>query len=168
MLTAVTTLIGLLGGILPYVVRIMELRQRYKYELELAKIQLEAARLGFDLEYSINNAKADLAEGNSLRTHDLYLDDSKFFNTLRASIRPILTYFFFFLFCAVKFSAMALMFKQGYNGLEVLNAVWDIYTVSIFSAIIAFWFGNRAMSKITENYILNDSSNKSFLLKRKN
>jgi len=166
MLTAVTTLIGLLGGILPYVVRILELRQTYKYELELAKIQLEAAKMGFDLEYSINATKADIEEGKLLRYHDLYLDDSKFFNTLRASIRPILTYFFFFLFCAVKFSAMALMFQQGYNGLEVLNAVWDIYTVSIFSAIIAFWFGNRAMSRITESYTSNLYQNRPQFNKR--
>ena len=28
-----------------------------------------------------------------------------------------------------------------------LLAIWDEETQAIFSAIIAFWFGNRAMSK---------------------
>jgi hypothetical protein len=29
----------------------------------------------------------------------------------------------------------------------MLNAVWDIETMSLFSTIIAFWFGSRIMEK---------------------
>ena len=48
---------------------------------------------------------------------------------------------------AVKWSAAYVMIKQGQDIPTMLDAVWDPDTMSLFSTIIAFWFGSRVMEK---------------------
>jgi|DEB0MinimDraft_4_1074332.scaffolds.fasta_scaffold73380_2 hypothetical protein len=158
MITLLSTIFGVISGVLPNLVKILERRQDYKYEIELTKIKLEAAARGLDIQQSIADSQAIVEEGKSLRDHDLYLNGNKFLDTLRASVRPLLTYFFFFMFCGIKIAAATLMFKEGYNSLEVLQAVWDIYTVAIFGSVIGFWFGSRAMTKLMDVQIKNPTN----------
>jgi hypothetical protein len=128
-------------------VRIFERKQEIKYEIELTKIKLDAAERQADLTYNVEMVKNDAVSRQSALDHDKSLDGGKFINALRASIRPVITYTFFFLFCAVKIAAAYVMIKTGQSVPEMLKAVWDVETMALFSTIIAFWFGSRVMEK---------------------
>ena len=147
MLALLSPLFGILGSLLPSVVRIFERKQEIKYEIELTKIKLDAAKQQADINYSIEMVKADSQLRQSALDHDKSLDGGKFINTLRASIRPVITYTFFSLFVGVKVAAAYVMLSSGQSVPEMLNAVWDVETMSLFSTIIAFWFGSRVMEK---------------------
>ena len=147
MLALLAPFFGILGSLLPSVVRIFERKQEIKYEIELTKIKLDAAERTADLQFHIEEIKADSESRQSALDHDKSLDGGKFINALRASIRPVVTYTFFFVFIAVKIAAAYVMIKTGQSIPEMLNAVWDIETMSLFSTIIAFWFGSRTMEK---------------------
>jgi hypothetical protein len=147
MLALLSPLFGILGSLLPSIVRIFERKQEIKYEIELTKIKLDAAERQADLTYSIEMVKNDAVSRQSALDHDKSLDGGVFINALRASIRPVITYTFFFLFCAVKIAAAYVMLSTGQSVPEMLKAVWDIETMSLFSTIIAFWFGSRVMEK---------------------
>ena len=140
MLALLMPFLGILGSLLPSVVRIFERKQEIKYELEMAQIQATAA-------YDVEAIKAASIERQSLYDHDKSLDGGKFINALRASIRPIITYAFFILFVAVKWAAAYVMIQQGDSIPDMLRAVWDADTMALFSIIIAFWFGSRVMEK---------------------
>ena len=63
-------------------------------------------------------------------------------------MRPVITYLFFAMFAAVKGTLIyALIASQNVEWTAAIQAAWDDDTAAIFSAIMAFWFGNRAMSK---------------------
>jgi hypothetical protein len=128
-------------------VRIFERKQEIKYEIELTKIKLDAAERQADLTYNVEMVKNDAVSRQSALDHDKSLDGGWFINALRASIRPVITYTFFFLFCAVKIAAAYVMIKTGQSVPEMLKAVWDVETMALFSTIIAFWFGSRVMEK---------------------
>jgi hypothetical protein len=147
MLALLSPLFGILGSLLPSIVRIFERKQEIKYEIELTKIKLDAAERQADLQFHIEEIKADSQSRQSALDHDKSLDGGKFINALRASIRPVITYTFFLLFVGVKVSAAYVMIDQGMSMPEMLNAVWDVETMSLFSTIIAFWFGSRVMEK---------------------
>lgn len=147
MLALLSPLLGIFGSLLPSIVRIFERRQELRHEIELTKIKIEAARENAKLEIAVANIQADIDEGKSLRSHDSELDGGKFINALRASIRPIITYIFFILFISVKVAAAYVMLKGGQSVPEMLKAVWDVETMSLFSTIIAFWFGSRILEK---------------------
>ena len=147
MLALLSPLLGIFGSLLPSIVRIFERRQELRHEIELTKIKIEAARENAKLEIAVANIQADIDEGKSLRSHDSELDGGKFINALRASIRPVITYVFFILFISVKVAAAYVMLKNGQSVPEMLKAVWDVETMSLFSTIIAFWFGSRILEK---------------------
>ena len=68
--------------------------------------------------------------------------------SLQASVRPVITYLFMFTFLAVEGGIIySLMTTQGADWVTALQAAWTDEVMAIFSAILSFWFGNRAMSK---------------------
>lgn len=147
MITLLSTIFGVISSLLPNIVKIFEKRIEYKYELELTKIRLDAAREGLVMQTQIEAIKADTAEGESVRRHDRNIEYTGFWAALRASIRPTITYLFFALFCGIKIAAFSIMADSGASPTELLLLVWDTETMAIFSAIIGFWFGSRAIEK---------------------
>ena len=147
MLALLSPLFGIFGSLLPSIVRMFERKQEIKYEIELTKIKLDAAERQADLQFNIEMVKSDSNLRQSALDHDKSIDGGKYINALRASIRPVITYTFFFLFVAVKVAAAYVMLKTGQSVPEMLKAVWDVETMSLFSTIIAFWFGSRVMEK---------------------
>lgn len=154
MLALLSPFFGILGSLLPSIVRIFERKQEIAYEIEVTKIKLDAAREQANLQFDIEVVKNNAIERQSILDHDKSLDGGKFINALRASIRPVVTYIFFFLFVAVKVSAAYVMLANGQSVPEMLKAVWDVETMSLFSTILAFWFGSRVMEKREERQIL--------------
>jgi hypothetical protein len=146
-LSLLSPLFGILGSLLPSVVKIFERKQEIKYELDMAKITADAGKYTAEVQYDIEAIKANSVERQSLYDHDKSLDGGKFINALRASIRPVITYSFFLLFVTVKVAAAYVMIVNGQDIPTMLDAVWDVDTMSLFSTIIAFWFGSRVMER---------------------
>lgn len=147
MLSLLAPLLGIIGSIIPSIVRIFEKQQDLRHEIELTKLKMDAAALQSQNTLDIEAIKAVVAEGQSLRDHDRSLDGGKFINALRASIRPVITYLFFLLFVVIKLVALLTMVATGQPIPEMLDAIWDIETMSLFSTIVAFWFGSRIFEK---------------------
>lgn len=72
-------------------------------------------------------------------------------DALSGSVRPMITYAFFGLYVLVKAAQFALLMQPQLpwqNDMSVAQALVSLWTeedVAIFSAIMAFWFGQRAM-----------------------
>lgn len=151
LLSLLSPFLGILGSLLPNIVNIFAKREEYKHDIELLKVQGEIALQAAQSNLDIENVKADAAEGVALYAHDSSIDGGKFFNTLRASVRPVVTYLFFFLFCSVKIAAAFVMIHNGLSIPDMLTAVWDAETMGLFSTILAFWFGARVLEKMTSD-----------------
>lgn len=152
LLTIVSTLLGIISSTIPNLIRIWERRNEAKYEIELTKLRLEAAREGLQMSREIEEIKAIVQEGDSLRDNDSAINAGPFVNDLRASVRPIITYTFFFLYIAVKAVAFAVIIGQGItieNMQLALNTIFDDNAIAIFSAVIGYYFGARTFEKFT-------------------
>jgi hypothetical protein len=150
LLTLLSPLVGILGSIIPSVIRLFERKQEFKHEIDLLSARTEAAKQQAQFQLDIENVKADGIEGKSLYDHDSSLDGGGFINALRASIRPVITYIFFAVFVAVKISAAYVMIMNGSPIPEMIQAVWDVETMSLFSTILAFWFGSRTLERMNK------------------
>lgn len=149
MITLLSTVFGLVGSLLPNVIKIFEKKQDYAHELALKRLEYDAAREGILLQQQVEAIKADTIEGESVRKHDIDVEYTGFWAALRASIRPVITYSFFILFCGIKIAAFIVLINRGASPTELLSLVWDSETMAIFSAIIGFWFGSRAIEKFS-------------------
>lgn len=152
-LTIISTLLGILSSSVPSLLRIWEKRIEEHYNLELEKLKYDAAKQGVEINKEIEDFKTLVQEGQNLREHDLSLNGSGDFDKLRASVRPIITFGFFFLFFFVKITAFAMIISQGItlNNLQTaITMIFDDNTIAIFSAVMGFWFGARTMEKFNE------------------
>jgi len=147
LLGALSPFLGILGSLLPSIVKIFDRKQEIQYELQLTKLQQDAAVASANADLQVEQVKALAVERNSLYSYDSSLDGGIFINALRASVRPIITYAFFFLFIAVKTAAAFTMLASGSSVPAMLISIWDPETMSLFSTIIAFWFGSRMFEK---------------------
>lgn len=147
LITLLSPFLGILGSLLPSVVRFFERKQELKFQTETLKLQMEAAVQNAQVQIAIEDAKADVADAESVRSYDNNVDGGKFINALRASIRPVITYVFFITFIAIKTAVIIVMIHQGASMTEMLKAVWDQDTMALFGAVMGFWFGTRMLEK---------------------
>lgn len=171
MLTIFSTLVSFLMGGLPKILDLFQDRADKSHELKLAQMQtereLQLAAAGYVAQQQIEAIKleeiqvqsasdekislvdAQKAEMNAIYAHDISLNEgtSRWMKDLRASVRPVITYGFFFLLVAID---ATLAYKGITTGVEfniLADQLWDNETQALFASIIAFHFGGRAFGK---------------------
>ena len=148
MISLLGTLLGFGTSIVPEILGYFKQKQANQQELAMLEAKAKYAEKLSELKLKELDAQADIAEAQSIYQHDSNIDSGGFVNALRGSVRPVITYAFFILFASIKTTALiTMMSNDGVDLSAALVAIWDDETQAIFSAIIAFWFGNRAMSK---------------------
>ena len=137
MLTLLSTLISFLMGGLPKLLDFFQDRADKLHELALARMQiereLELRKAGFEAQERIENIRSDQlatesaantaqvligaqqAEMQAIYAHDSSLNEgtSQWMKNLRASVRPVITYGFFFLLLFVDIGLFAYGWHQG-------------------------------------------------------
>ena len=148
MISLLGTLLGFGTSIVPEVLGYFKQQQANKQELAMLEAKAKYAAQLSELKVKELDAQAEIEETKGLYEHDRSIDAGGFVNALRGSVRPILTYLFFIAFASVKgVMIYAMIENQNIDWVTAVESAWDDETKAIFSAIIAFWFGNRAMSK---------------------
>jgi len=146
-ITILSTLLGIFGSALPNIIDIFKSKQDTQNDIKLLEAKSDYNVQVAKLNIVQLNTEADIRETESIHANDAALDGGKFINAVRASVRPFITYVFFSLFIFIK--AYAVYHGLTIQGLEVINLlplIWDEDTAAIFSAVIGFWFGDRAIN----------------------
>jgi hypothetical protein len=171
MLTLLSTLISFLMGGLPKLLDFLQDRQDKRHEFDLAQLQvdreMQLRKLGFEaqervehihtqqLEIETKSAEkqslisAQQAEMQAVYAHDTALNEgtSTWMKDLRASVRPVITYGFFFLLVGIDACLAYHGIVSGASFNELADQLWDNDTQALFAAIISFHFGGRAFGK---------------------
>lgn len=140
MLTLLGSLLGFGTSFLPKVMDYFQDKSDKKHELEVmtrqAEIQLDKTAID-----------ANIREVETIHEHDAALDGGSWINGLRASVRPVITYLFMFLFISVEITTYWLLIDSGVAPGEALVASWNDSIMAMWAAILAFWFGGRQFRK---------------------
>ena len=171
MLTIFSTLVSFLMGGLPKIFDFLQDRSDKKHEIQLAQMQtereLQMAAAGYVAQQKIEDIKLDeirtqteadnkqaligaqQAEMQAIYAHDASLNEgtSQWMKDLRASVRPVITYGFFFLLVAIDATLAYKGLTSGTDFNVLANQLWDDETQALFASIIAFHFGGRAFGK---------------------
>ena len=126
MLTVLGSLLGFAGSAVPSLIDMFKEKEDKKAKVEMFKLQLEAKEKGVDLDIKLMEAKAAVEEQKSLIEHDIALGkQGGFINSLRAFVRPFITYVFFLTFIGVKITLVYQAIKNGSDLNATLDVVWD-------------------------------------------
>ncbi len=148
MLTLLGSLLGFVTSAFPDLLGLFRDRQDRMHELAILDRQMEQAKLGHQQRLEEIEVQADIAESKALYKHDQPVGVA-WVDTLRASVRPIITYAFFGLFASVKGSGLyVLITVEGLLFAEALPQIWDPETQALFAAVMSFWFGSRTFTKM--------------------
>ena len=141
MISLLGSLLGFGTSFMPNILGFFEKKQANKQELLMLEAKAKYASELSKLKLQEIDAQADIEEAKGIYKHAEQLaksNQSKFIGALQASVRPVITYAFFILFAFV---------KGAYVLLPAILTAWDDETMALFAAVMAFWFGNRAISK---------------------
>lgn len=171
MLTLLSTLISFLMGGLPKILDFFQDRADKSHEITLAKMQtereLQLLQAGYAAQQKIEEIKleeiqtqtasqdrqiliqAQQAEMQAVYAHDMSLNEgtSQWMKNLRAGVRPIITFGFFFLLVFVDVGLFLYGWHRDTPFNELADMLWDSETQALFASIIAFHFGGRAFGK---------------------
>ena len=148
----ISTLIGAICGfgasVTPEVIGLVKAERDHKHDIALKELELQAADKNYTFQLANNALTGSTEELKALLTADAGIQSTPFFNALRASVRPVVTYLLVLMFCIVKLALLSSLFL--YHDVKFTEAVvllWDTDTMSILAAVLSFWFGSRAMEQ---------------------
>jgi hypothetical protein len=132
MMTLLGSILGFFSAMCPDLLAIFKDRQDKKYQLKVLELKKENAQLAADVE-----------ENKGLY-HFYGRTQSKFVEALSASVRPVISYGFFFLYGLIKTFLFIRVYQHNHDAFIALSEIWTEQDYAIFAAIISFWFGYRA------------------------
>ena len=146
MFTLIGTALGFFTSFLPEVLKMFTAKADRKHELDVMDRQAALQAQGSQEKLAAIEADADIREIESLHEHDAP-SGVRWIDGLSKSVRPVITYCFFALFVFVEISAWLAMISMGVSAADAIVIVWDDEIMALFSAIISFWFGGRALRR---------------------
>jgi hypothetical protein len=148
MLSILGSLLGFAGSAVPAITDHFAKKEDNKQRLEEMRLQAELRKEGYKFEADMFEKQAMDNEHARLIQHDTMIAQSTgFVSVLQKSVRPVITYAFFGLFCVIEVTLLMEAMEKGTDFAEAINLLWDEDTKAIFAAIISFWFGSRAIEK---------------------
>lgn len=165
MIALFSALLGFISSAVPDLLKLFRESKDRAHEIELLKLQMD---------YDRERLAADLADGREARAVQLQAIDAVSYqaeqealnarvrdsitgihwvDALSGSVRPVITYAFFAIYFLVKCAQFRLLvdpslpWQTGLTMAQALVALWTEEDVAIFSAIMAFWFGQRALMR---------------------
>lgn len=150
----VGSLLGFAGSAIPTVTDFFGKKQDNSHEIEKLRLAAELKKDGYEFELDFYNTVGMDKEHERLISHDTAINQGVGFAAgLAKSVRPVITYLFFFLFLFVESVLIYNAFNSGADLGTIRDVIWTEETEAIWAAIVSFWFGTRALDKAREHKI---------------
>jgi len=144
--TVIGSVLGFLASILPEIIALIRAR--------VCGQPYPDASIALSREGVVEGAvRPDFLQGAVAIPNDTPEDkplNYRILDILRSSVRPVITYAFFTTFVVIEGLVLYhALYTDKTPALDVLPVIWDEGTSALFAAVLAFWFGSRAMIKYT-------------------
>lgn len=163
MIALFSALLGFISSAFPDFIKLFRDGRDRAHELALLKLQMDYDRERLavqkeatkaDYEYRLQEiAVAERQVLNAGAGTNDGLIGIHWVDALAGSVRPIVTYCFFGVYFVVKLCQFrllldpALPWQESMNAAQAIISLWTEDDMGIFAAVIAFWFGSRALGK---------------------
>lgn len=157
MITLLGALLGFISSIFPDVFKLLKGAQDNKHELAVLSMQMEMAKQAGNQRLEEIGIEADVRASEALYRHAAPVG-VRWIDGLSGSVRPIITYCLFLAYIAVKVSQYQMLAhvealpwlseaQKGQEWFRIILALWNEEDQALFAAVMAFWFGDRSLSK---------------------
>lgn len=150
MLTLLGSIIGFVGSLIPNFFKLYQDKADRLHELELFDRQLKL------LKHNHAQKLDELYEERLTRELTMLYQNAaptgvKWVDALSGTVRPVITYCFFLLFCTVKLCQVFTIMEvtEALSLARAILRIWHEEDQALFAAVMSFWFGQRALHKFT-------------------
>lgn len=159
MIALLSALLGFVSSGIPEFIKLFRESKDRQHEIALLKLQMEydreklaAARESEQLQRAARLQEIEIQADNvESRALNQRVSDSRvgitWVDALAGSVRPTITYLFFMLYGITKWAQFSLL-TQTVVAERAVVMLWTEDDMAIFTAIIAFWFGQRMIGRI--------------------
>ncbi len=149
--TLLTVASGGIGGLLrlaPEIIKGFDRKNERAHERAMMELEIRIVEKRMEHEMRKVDAAMSMAEMNAIteavkEQGQTARAAGKFVAALSALVRPLVTYWYVFLYSAVKITAMWMAVTAGAPWQSVLVESWNAEDSSIMSMILIFWFVGR-------------------------
>ncbi len=157
MITIIGTLLGLLGSLLPEVLKFWNSKEDHKHEIEMAKIQMEAQERLHTERMEEINTQADIAESTALyKSAEIKPSGIGWLDGIMmlygSSVRPTVTYAFVAFYAIAKYAQYKVIVASGGAMWNTIWQLWNSEDMAVFATVLAFWFGGRFLKSSWQHY----------------
>ena len=148
MITLLGSFLGFFGSLIPDILRFFQDKQDRNHELALFDRQMHMLKYKHFSRLKEAQILEDMAEQKALYVH-ARPTGVRWVDALSGTVRPVITYTFFLLYAAVKLAQLTVMLNmpQELSWASALLSIWHEEDQALFAAVMAFWFGHRALRK---------------------
>jgi|TARA_B100000131_G_scaffold303000_1_gene326661 hypothetical protein len=142
--------LGFGSSFLPSLLKFAENRQKAKLEIQMMETKAKFAKELSSLKLKEAEQQALAQQAQSIYAHDETIqkaNHSKFVASLSASVRPVITYIMFALFCLVVVSQVVVAIQEGEETLKAIRDSFSEEAYMILSSTVSFYFGGRMVRK---------------------
>ncbi len=165
MIALLSALVGFLSSAVPDFIKLFREAKDRAHEIALLQLQMayerEKLAASASEQAQMRAVRLEEIEQQTLRSEQAALNERvkdsltgiHWVDALSGSVRPAITYAFFLLYLLVKLAQFHLLvsptlpWQTGLTMSQALTSLWTEEDVAMFSAIMAFWFGQRALLK---------------------
>lgn len=112
--------------------------KRFSHDSELRQMDVNAKEADNEWSAIAAAAKAQADEARSAGGWVL---------SLSASVRPVLSYWFVFLYTVAKFATLYLAMNEGIPFAQAIRAAYTEFDGTILASIVSFYFADRSLRK---------------------
>lgn len=149
-------LLGLVGSIIPEVIKILRDRQSHKQELERLKLEIEHHQKIANIRMQEAKELASIEIDKSLynfATPKVELTGKTWIDAIQVlasvynqTVRPTITYMVILGWLLYKYA----LWQIAGGSISAIPSIWNDNDNEFVSAVVAFWFGSRAFKRTFE------------------
>lgn len=139
MLTLLSAAGGLLGSLLPAILKFMQDKQDKAHELAILDRQAALQKAGADQRLQEIQVQGDVATLTAAITAQAVPSGVKWVDAFNSLVRPLVTYLLLAGYLWIKVYRL-------YHG-EPITTVWNDEDQALLAAALSFWFGQRSIGK---------------------
>lgn len=146
MIALLGSLIGFISALAPDIFKLLTDRRDKAHELAVLQLQMQVQAQGHSERMEEISANADIGESAAL--YKTYTTGIEWVDALNGTVRPVLAYAFFLLYSASK-AYLCYSFEPNPDmpWITLAQVIWTAEDTAIFSGIVSFYFGTRALSR---------------------
>lgn len=144
MITLFASIAGFITSLIPEILRFFKDKLDKSHELQLMDKQIRFTKIGSGKSPAEIQMNRDVVEQLSL--YSTYKTGINWVDALNGSVRPVLAYSFFAMYCAIKIIQYHYITKTALF-VQYIDVIWSIDDQAIFASIVSFYFGQRAFAK---------------------